>query len=252
MTKIIISKEMKRKREIMAKETEIKSLIQELSLLTKIINNDNNIDNSNTSSVDLAAVSEQQQQRHVISYIPTSSFLSLCTLIVQVLDKIGPTMVVLKQDISKNIQRLEMLCDSDPATYSNLMEILNKEAVELNAKKSNSCSKALLWLTRSLDFMGALLRHIAIEPMENMEQIVGNSYEMTLKPWHGWISATTYKVALKLLPDTNTFISLLMAKGENFDTLRDEIQALVSLLVPLLQQLHFTLDLYGLDRLKST
>ncbi|XP_021760966.1 glycolipid transfer protein 3-like [Chenopodium quinoa] len=251
MRKIISSKDMKRKREIMAKETEIKSFIQELSLLTKIINNDNNIDCSNSSSVDHAAVSEEQQRR-VISYIPTSSFLSLCTLIVQVLDKIGPTMVVLKQDISKNIQRLEMLCDSDPATYSNLIEILNKEAVERNAKKSNSCSKALLWLTRSLDFMGSLLQHITIEPRENMEQIVGNSYEMTLKPWHGWISATAYKVALKLLPDTNTFISLLMAKGENFDTLRDEIQTLVSLLVPLLQQLHSTLDLYGLDRLKST
>ncbi|KAL2894102.1 Glycolipid transfer protein 2 [Bienertia sinuspersici] len=74
-----------------------------------------------------------------------------------------------------------------------------------------------------------------------MEQIVGKSYEMTLKPWHGWISATAYKVALQLLPDTNTFISLLIANGENFDTLRDEIQALDSLLVPLLQSLHATL-----------
>ncbi|XP_021846445.2 glycolipid transfer protein 3 [Spinacia oleracea] len=245
---------MKRKRELMAKETEIKSAIQELSLINKLINNGNG-DSSSPSSVVAATVvvaAVSEQQRRVLSYIPTSSFLSLCTLIVQVLDKIGPTMVVLRQDIFKNIQRLEMLSDSDPATYSNLVEILNKEAVERNAKKGNSCSKALLWLTRSLDLMAALLQHVAIEPRANIEQIVGNSYEMTLKPWHGWISATAYKVALKLLPDTNTLISLLMGKGDNFDTLRDEIQVLLSLLVPLLQQLHSTLDLYGLDKLKST
>ncbi|XP_057533047.1 glycolipid transfer protein 3-like [Amaranthus tricolor] len=210
---------MKRKREIMSKETEIKSAIQELSLLTKLISNNNN---NNIG----------------VSYIPTRPFLSLCTLIVQVLDKIGPTMVVLRQDVYKNIQRLEMVYDSDPATYSNLLEILKKDAVERNAKSNNSCSKAVLWLARSLDFMAALLQHIAIDPRQSMEQIVANSYEMTLKPWHGWISATAYKVALKLLPDTNMFINLLMAKGEHFDILREEIQALVSLLLPLVQDLH--------------
>ncbi|KNA10641.1 hypothetical protein SOVF_142300 [Spinacia oleracea] len=150
----------------MAKETEIKSAIQELSLINKLINNGNG-DSSSPSSVVAATVvvaAVSEQQRRVLSYIPTSSFLSLCTLIVQVL-----------------------------------------------------------------------------EPRANIEQIVGNSYEMTLKPWHGWISATAYKVALKLLPDTNTLISLLMGKGDNFDTLRDEIQVLLSLLVPLLQQLHSTL-----------
>ncbi|CAO2834014.1 unnamed protein product [Amaranthus hypochondriacus] len=161
-------------------------------------------------------------------------------------------MVVLRQDVYKNIQRLEMVCDSDPATYSNLLEILKKDAIERNAKNSTSCSKAILWLTRTLDFMAALLQHIAIDPRQSMEQIVANSYEMTLKPWHGWISATAYKVALKLLPDTNTFINLLMAKGEHFDILREEIQALVSLLLPLLQDLHSILGLYGLEMLKST
>ena len=46
------------------------------------------------------------------------------------------------------IKRLEMVYDSDPATYSNLLEILKKDAVERNAKSNNSCSKAVLWLAR--------------------------------------------------------------------------------------------------------
>lgn len=49
------------------------------------------------------------------------------------------------------------------------------------------------------------------------------------------------QVALKLVPDTDTFISLLMDKGQNIDTFKDEIQAFISLLVPLLEDLHSTL-----------
>lgn len=82
-----LKEEMKRKREIMAKETEIKSAIQELSLINKLINNGNG-DSSSPSSVVAATVvvaAVSEQQRRVLSYIPTSSFLSLCTLIVQVL-----------------------------------------------------------------------------------------------------------------------------------------------------------------------
>jgi len=46
------------------------------------------------------------------------------------------------------------------------------------------------------------------------------------------------QVALKLVPDSNTFTSLLMAKGQDLKTLQDEINALLSLLLPLLQDTH--------------
>jgi hypothetical protein len=41
-----------------------------------------------------------------------------------------------------------MLCNSDPSIYSNLVEILKKEADEGNARKGASCSKAFVWLAR--------------------------------------------------------------------------------------------------------
>uniref|UniRef100_A0A803LHR0 Glycolipid transfer protein domain-containing protein n=2 Tax=Chenopodium quinoa TaxID=63459 RepID=A0A803LHR0_CHEQI len=145
-----------------------------------------------------------------------------------------------------------MLCDSDPTTYSNLVEILNKEAVERCAKKGDSCSKALLWLTRTLDFTAALLEKLVAEPRESMEQIVANSYETTLKPWHGWISASAYKVALKLVPETGTLILLLMDKGDDIDSFKNDIQAFISLLLPLLEDLHSTLSSFRLEKVKST
>ena len=33
-----------------------------------------------------------------------------------------------------------------------------------------------------------------MNPRGSMEQMVAESYEITLKPWHGWISAAAYKV----------------------------------------------------------
>lgn len=161
-------------------------------------------------------------------------------------------MAVLRQDINQNIQRLEMLCNSDPSIYSNLVEILKKEADEGNARKGASCSKAFVWLARSLDFTGALLQRLVADPGQKMEQLVEESYSITLKPWHGWISTAAYKVSLKLLPDNKTFINLLMPKDETYDNLNEHVQTFISLLVPFLEEIHSILILYGLDRLKST
>ncbi|XP_031116916.1 glycolipid transfer protein 3-like [Ipomoea triloba] len=186
------------------------------------------------------------------AHIATKPFLCVCrNLLLHVLDKIGSSMTVLRQDIHQNIQILEKLHDSDPSVHSNMVEILKKEAIEGIAKKGSSCSKAFVWLTRSLDFSLALLQQLVEDFEKNMERAVEESYTITLKPWHGWISKAAYKVALKLVPDTRSLITILMAKDKNCDTLKKEMQALISLLEPALQEIHNLLEMYGLDRLKS-
>ncbi|KAG6674015.1 hypothetical protein I3843_15G019600 [Carya illinoinensis] len=162
---------MKRRRE-MEKGSEIRSAIEELTLMVKVIKPGDN---------------------HDASHIPTKPFLYVCNLVIQVLDKIGPTMAVLRQDIHQNIQRLEMAHESDPLLNSNLVEILKKESSEGNARKVTSCSRAFLWLTRSLDFTSALLQKLAKDPEQRMEQAVEESYINTLKLWHGWISSAAFK-----------------------------------------------------------
>lgn len=42
--------------------------------------------------------------------------------------------------------------ESDPLLYSNLVEILRKEAKEGSSRKPKSCSRAALWLTRYVPF----------------------------------------------------------------------------------------------------
>ncbi|GMI64818.1 GLYCOLIPID TRANSFER PROTEIN 3 [Hibiscus trionum] len=215
----------------MDKTSELRSAIEELSMLPKVEATADNLD---------------------AAYIPTKPFLHVCILILQFLDKIGPTMAVLGQDIHQNIQRLEILCESHPTKYSNMIEILKKEDTEGNARNSTSCSRAILWLTRSMDFMVVLLQRLVKDPGQRMEQAVEESYNVTLKQWHGWISSAAFKVALKLVPDNETFIALLMTKDQNCDNLREDMQTLVSLLVPLLEDIHSILRVYRLDQLKST
>ncbi|KAL5779216.1 hypothetical protein ACOSQ2_009953 [Xanthoceras sorbifolium] len=221
---------MKRRREV-EKGSEIRSAIEELSMAIKLKPKDK-LDDS--------------------AYVPTKPFIHVCNLVLQVLDKIGPTMLVLRQDIHQNIQRLEKLFESDPSLYSNAVEILKKEATEGNARKGPSCSKAFVWLTRSIDFSVALLQRLSQDPGQKMEQAVEESYIVTLKPWHKWISSAAFKVALKLVPDNVTFINLLLAKDETYDTLKEEIQTLISLLEPFLEEIHSILRSHGLDTLKST
>ncbi|XP_039010879.1 glycolipid transfer protein 3-like [Hibiscus syriacus] len=219
---------MKRK---MEERSGLRSAIEELSTLPKV----------EAAQYDLDA-----------ARIPTKPFLHVCTLILQVLDKIGPTMAVLRQDIHQNIQRLEVLCESNPTKYSNMIEILKKEDSEGSARDSTSCSRAILWLTRSMDFMVVLLQRLVKDPWQEMERAVEESYNVTLKQWHGWVSSAAFKVALKLVPDNETFITLLITNDQNWDNLREDMQTLVALLVPLLEHIHSILGAYRLDRLKST
>ncbi|GER47859.1 glycolipid transfer protein [Striga asiatica] len=177
------------------------------------------------------------QKTTVRHYLPLKPFLALCNLLVQVLDKIGPTMAVLRQDIHSNIQRLKKFHDCDPSIYCDVVEILKKEANEGKAKKGPSCSKAFVWLTRSLDFTLTLLQLLIKDFERNLEQAVEESYNIALKPWHGWISSAAYKVALKLVPDNNTFIKILKSENEDDDDkLKEDMGRLVSLLAPVSEQ----------------
>ncbi|KAL6209284.1 hypothetical protein ACLB2K_020226 [Fragaria x ananassa] len=237
---------MKRKIMDQSKGSEIRSAIEELSVMVKVIGVITLLQAENGDR-DAAAFNISHEAAH----IPTRPFLSLCYFLLQVLDKIGPTMAVLRQDIHQNIRRLETRHEADPSTYSNMVEVLKTEATDGTARNITSCSRAFVWLTRSLDFTAELLKHLAVNPGQNMKEAVEESYNLTLKPWHRWISSAASKVALMLVPDNETFISSLMAKDESYDNLKVEMETLISLLVPYLEQIHSILRFYHLDKLKA-
>ncbi|XP_068649070.1 glycolipid transfer protein 3-like [Aristolochia californica] len=212
---------MKRKREGMEKFSEIKSAIQLLS------------------------------PERTEGQVSTTLFLNVCSLLLQVLDKIGPTLAVLRQDIHQNVRKVEKLYETDRTAYSNLIEIVKKEVGEGIAKNTQSCTRAILWLTRSLEFTISLLEKVTEDPDRNLQEVVEESYGTTLKLWHGWISYAAYKVALKLIPNNKTFISLLVADGEDYKMLKEDVKSFVTLLLPILTDIHAILTTYGVHKLKS-
>ncbi|CAL5031995.1 unnamed protein product [Urochloa decumbens] len=184
---------------------------------------------------------------------PTLPFLALSHLLLRVLDKIGPTMAVLRLDVQRNIERLQGLYLSDPAKYSRLTEIVEKEVKEGTARKVDSCARAVLWLARSMDFTIALLQSLEEDTdQRSLAQLVEAAYEVSLKPWHGWISSAACKIALKLIPEKKIFTSLLLGMGQDCSALKDEIEKLALLLQPLLEDIHSMMAKFRLDRLKST
>lgn len=172
-------------------------------------------------------------------------FIETCRTILPVLDKLGPPMAVIRSDIGGNIQRLEDICGSGKPEYNFLYEIVRKEVAEGTAKKPLSCTKAILWLTRAMDFTVVLLRDLLEQPEWSMRQAVEHAYNITLKRWHGWISAAAFNVGLKLIPEREKFIELL---GDlNYD-----IEKFMSALPPHLQEIHKFLQSLRLDRMKSS
>ncbi|KAG8082080.1 hypothetical protein GUJ93_ZPchr0014g47141 [Zizania palustris] len=184
---------------------------------------------------------------------PTLPFLALAHLLLQVLDKIGPTMAVLRLDVQRNIERLQELYLLNPSKYSILEEILDKEVQEGTARKVDSCSRAILWLTRSMDFTIALLQRLGEDSdQQSFAQIVEVAYIATLKPWHGWISSAACKIAMKLIPDRKMFVSLLVGKCQDCAALKEEVAKLTKLLLPFLDDIHAMMAKFRLERLKST
>ncbi|AAF87892.1 Unknown protein [Arabidopsis thaliana] len=102
-----------------------------------------------------------------------------------------------------------------------------------------------------MDFTAGLLRLLSKEMSSKMEELVEECYMTTLKPHHGWIASAAFKVCLKLVPDNKTFMEAIGARDESYDTLREDIDTLSSLLTPILKEIYFVLEQYGLSRLRS-
>lgn len=103
-------------------------------------------------------------------------------------------MAVLRSDIQTNVQRLEERYVMNPSLYSNLVEILKREREEGVAKRRNSCSRAVVWLNRSVEFGLDVMERLMKDKGLSVEEAVEEAYCSKLKPWHGWISSAAYKV----------------------------------------------------------
>ncbi|KAK2363466.1 glycolipid transfer protein [Trifolium repens] len=60
-----------------------------------------------------------------------------------------------------------------------------------------------------MDFLVALFRNLIEHPGWAMSQACTDSYNKTLKKWHGWLASSSFTVAMKLAPDTKKFMEVI-------------------------------------------
>ncbi|KAL5990519.1 Glycolipid transfer protein 1 [Asimina triloba] len=131
--------------------------------------------------------------------ILTKPFLEACKHVLPVIDKFGAAMSIVKSDIGGNISRLETKYSSNPSEFNFLYTMIRAEVEAKTAKASSSCTNGLLWLTRAMDFLVELFRNLLAQPDWNMSQVCTDSYNKTLKKWHGWLASSSFTLPFELL-----------------------------------------------------
>jgi len=180
--------------------------------------------------------------------IQTKPFLDACKLLLPVIDKFGAAMALVKSDIGGNISRLDTKYEQDPSVNRLIYDIVRKEIEEKTAKGSSSCTNALLWLTRAMDFLVELFRNLLEHPDWTMTQACTDSYTKTLKKWHGWIASTSFNVAMKLAPERKKFMEVIGGTGD----ITSDMEKFCASFPELLQENHKFLQSVGLDNLKAS
>ncbi|KAH1259735.1 Glycolipid transfer protein 1 [Glycine max] len=178
-----------------------------------------------------------QEIEHVKSdqgEILSKPFLDACKHILPVIDKFGAAMALVKSDIGGNISRLETMYSSNPTRFNYLYSLVQVEVETKTAKSSSSCTNGLLWLTRAMDFLVALFRNLIEHEDWPMSQACTDSYNKTLKKWHGWLASSSFTVVMKLAPDRKKFMDVIGGTGN----ISADIEKFCTTFSPLLEENH--------------
>uniref|UniRef100_A0A803LA61 Glycolipid transfer protein domain-containing protein n=1 Tax=Chenopodium quinoa TaxID=63459 RepID=A0A803LA61_CHEQI len=179
--------------------------------------------------------------------ILTKPFLDLCRLLLPLIDKFGSQMSCIKADVACNVTKLELKYASNPSKYSNLCTMTKEEVDSKIARSSSSCTHALVWLNRAMDFMVQFFRNLLEHPEWSMTQACTDSYKRTLKKWHGWMAISTFKVLIKLAPDRKKFMCSIGGSVE----INAEIEKLCRTFASVLEENHKILASFGVDDIKA-
>ncbi|KAG4395352.1 hypothetical protein GLYMA_20G207400v4 [Glycine max] len=180
--------------------------------------------------------------------ILTQPFLDACKHILPVIDKFGAAMALVKSDIGGNISRLESKYSSNPTKFNYLYSLVQVEVETKTAKSSSSCTNGLLWLTRAMDFLVALFQNLIEHADWSMSQACTDSYNKTLKKWHGWLASSSFTVAMKLAPDRKKFMEVIQGTGD----ISADIQKFCTDFSPIFEENHKFLARCGLDDMKAS
>ncbi|XP_077210560.1 glycolipid transfer protein 1-like [Tasmannia lanceolata] len=177
--------------------------------------------------------------------ILTKPFLDVCKLLLPIIDRFGAAMALVKADVGGNISRLESKYSSNPSQFNFLFSLVRAEIEAKTNKAHASCTNGLLWLTRAMDFLVELFHNLLSHPDWTMLQVCNDSYNKTLKKWHGWLASSSFTVAMKFAPNRKKFMEMIGGGSGNINADMGKFCASFS---PILKENHKFLASLGLDK----
>jgi len=175
----------------------------------------------------------------------TDNWLQLCRLVLPVIDQFGTAFMIVKNDISGNIERLAARKATDPERFHILYSMVEDELARNDYNHSKSCTKGLLWLKRAMEFMVAIMKGVIDRPEETLNTVVQENYYATLHQWHGFLASSAFHVAIHFVPSREDFLA--KCAGNTGESALAEMGEFIKNFSPLLTEIHKWLDQHGLD-----
>eukprot|EP00892_Ulva_mutabilis_P005166 jgi/Ulvmu1/3020/UM015_0060.1 len=174
----------------------------------------------------------------------TEPFLSTCDHVLPFIDQLGTGLIIVRADVSGNIERLRTRWKSNSEAYAAVTDIALLEKSKGEHEGSRSCAKGLLWLTRGMRFIVQLLQCTAEDPSMQFSAAVRKAYAAVLQPYHGMISSSAFSIAMAFVPSREAFLDRL---GDSEEAVLKQINLFVDRFGGILKILETWLDSNGLN-----
>lgn len=133
--------------------------------------------------------------------VDTESLMSACDEIASLIGLFGASMLSVRASVTDNLVKIrKQLAMLDVGSDLRIETVIFAERDRGVMKKEGSVCLSMLWLKRSLDFMGAFLHLIRTTKGTNTTQCALNAHSKTLAPWQGWFVRTACTTGMKLVP----------------------------------------------------
>lgn len=133
--------------------------------------------------------------------VPQHRYVGAVRALVPLLSKMGPALKLASSEITKNVDKIAATgCES-------LEGLLECELANGTYGSEPSGSVGLLWTHRAMQLVEAILGNLGNGA--DLPAAAAQGYADTLRVYHGWAVRGLFKVGLKAVPSTPTFLSRL-------------------------------------------
>jgi hypothetical protein len=137
--------------------------------------------------------------------VDTESLMSACDEIASMIGLFGASMLSVRASVTDNLVKIrKQLAMLDVGSDLRVETVIFAERDRGVMKKEGSVCLSMLWLKRSLDFMGMFLDLIRSEKSMSTKDCALKAHSKTLAPWQGWFVRTACTTGMKLVPSRNS------------------------------------------------